>query len=247
MAQKIRSNRSDLAGRHVPEKYLEGLPPELQKRRLAELTESRDAYQRGVFHELDTDVEARKLGLVKLSGYRVVAQQRGFDVSQVADLREMAQKALRYYTKKEWPKATVNALAEGLALVYRKGLAAWQSGGHRPGATGTNWADARLASVLVGGKAAWTADKKQFALLPPEAQASVIRQLSDVYTALSSQGRQHDVAYIQKAVSNPRRLSAFYASSSIYRWPYGMEAAEQGYPKPYAPDNPINLPWGKRM
>jgi hypothetical protein len=247
MAQKIRSNRSDLAGRHVPEKYLEGLPAHLQKKRLAELTESRDAYQRGVFHELDTDVEARKLGLVKLSGYRVVAQQRGFDVSQVADLREMAQKALRYYTKKEWPKSTVNALAEGLALVYRKGLAAWQSGGHRPGATGTNWADARLASVLVGGKAAWTADKKQFALLPPEAQASVIRQLPAVYDALASQGRQHDVAYIQKAVSNPRHLSAFYAASNLYRWPYGMKADEKSYPKPYTPDNPINSRWWKKV
>lgn len=247
MTPKTKTNRTDLAGRHVPEKYLEGLPPELQKRRLAELTESRDAYDRGEFHELATDVEARKLGLVKLSGYRVVAQQRGFDVSQVSDLQDMARKAIRYYTKKAPQKSTVDALAEGLALVYRKGLAAWQSGGHRPGATGTNWADARLASVLVGGKAAWTADKKQFALLPPEAQAEVIRQLPAVYDALASQGRKHDVAYIQKAVSNPRHLSAFYAASSIYRWPYGMKADEKSYPKPYTPDNPINSRWWKKV
>jgi hypothetical protein len=243
MTPKTKTNRTDLAGRHVPEKYLEGLPPELQKQRLAELTESRDAYRKGEFHELGTDKIARKLGLVKLSAYRVVAQRRGFDISQVHDLRDMAEKALRYYLKRKPTAAEISALSEGLNLVYRKGLAAWQSGAHRPGATGRNWADARVASVLVGGKAAWTADSNQFALLPPDARAEVVRQLPELYQSLKAQGRKRDIDYIQKAATNPRHLSAFYAASSMYRWPYGYKTREEAYPKPYTPENPINSRW----
>jgi hypothetical protein len=138
------------------------------------------------------------MGLVKLSAYRVVAQQRGFDISQVSDMKDMATKALRYYGVKP-TAAVVNTLAAGLEKVYDKGLAAWKSGGHRPGATGRNWADARVASVLVGGKAAWTADRKQFAMLPPKALRAVIDQLPELYQALAAQGRQRDISYIQKA------------------------------------------------
>ena len=239
----MRNNRTDLAGRHVPEKYLEGLPPDLQRQRLAELTESRDAYNRGEFGELPTDKKARELGLVKLSAYRMVAMERGFDISQVNDLRDMATKALRYYGFTKGNKKVVDDLTSGLEKVYQKGLAAWQSGGHRPGATGQNWADARVASVLVGGKAAWTADNKQFNLLPTEVRAKVIQQLPDVYAALRAQGREHDVSYIQSAASNPKHVSAFYAASSIYRWPFGLQDNEKGYPRPYSPQNPINRPW----
>ena len=189
---------TDPQGRHIPEKYLAGLPPELRAARIKELGESRDEYGTGDFSELPTDRAARKMGLVKLSAYRVVAQQRGFDISQVSDLREMAEAALVYYGEKP-TAAKVNKLAAGLEKVYAKGLAAWKSGGHRPGATGRNWADARVASVLVGGKAAWTADSKQFGLLPRAAQQKVVAQLPEVYEALAAQGRQRDINYIQEA------------------------------------------------
>jgi hypothetical protein len=197
---KFRKNPGavDPQGRYIPEKYLAGLPPELRAARIRELGESRDEYGTGDFSELPTDRAARKMGLVKLSAYRVVAQQRGFDISQVSDMKDMATKALRYYGVKP-TAAVVNKLAAGLEKVYDKGLAAWKSGGHRPGATGRNWADARVASVLVGGKAAWTADKKQFAMLPPKALRAVIDQLPELYQALAEQGRQRDINYIQKA------------------------------------------------
>jgi len=191
-------NPTDSRGRHIPEKYLAGLPPHLRAQRIRELGESRDEYGTGDFSELDTDAIARQMGLVKLSAYRAVAIARGFDVSQVDSFEDMARKAISYYGGRS-SAATVNKLAEGLKQVYRKGLAAWKSGGHRPGATGSNWADARVASVLVGGKAAWTADKKQFALLPAAARKQVVAQLPQVYSALRQQGRMRDVSYIQSA------------------------------------------------
>ena len=41
--------------------------------------------------------------------------------------------------------------------IYRKGLAAWRSG-HRPGASQAQWGYARIKSVLLCGKAHYTAD-----------------------------------------------------------------------------------------
>jgi len=48
-----------------------------------------------------------------------------------------------------------------LAAIYRKGLAAWASGGHRPGVSQHAWAMARVKSVLSGGKAR-SVDKKEW-------------------------------------------------------------------------------------
>ena len=46
-----------------------------------------------------------------------------------------------------------NAPLSALRKIYKKGLAAWASGGHRPGASQHAWAMARVKSVLKGGKA----------------------------------------------------------------------------------------------
>ena len=203
-------NPEDVRGRHIPEKYLAGLPPHLRAQRIQELGDSRDEYGTGDFSELPTDRTARKMGLVKLSAYRQVAMARGFDISQVNSLEEMAKEALRYYGVKA-SAAQVSKLAAGLEKVYSKGLAAWKSGGHRPGASSRNWADARVASVLVGGKAAWTADKKQFNMLPAKARKAAIDQLPELYEALASQGRKNDIRYIQRssgvvAQTNPMKM-----------------------------------------
>ena len=157
---------SDPQGRLIPEKYLAGLPPELRAKRERELGESRDAYWRGDFTPPETDRIARSMGLVKLSPYRKEAMKRGFDVSQANDdLSVVAEKALKHYTGRKPSAADVQTLTEALKQVYRKGLAAWASGGHRPGASQKSWADARVASVLTGGRAAFTADKKEYAVL----------------------------------------------------------------------------------
>jgi hypothetical protein len=164
--QKRNPDGTDPQGRLIPEKYLAGLPPELRAKRERELGESRDAYWRGDFTPPETDRIARSMGLVKLSPYRKEAMKRGFDVSQANDdLSVVAEKALKHYTGRKPSAADVQTLTEALKQVYRKGLAAWASGGHRPGASQKSWADARVASVLTGGRAAFTADKKEYAVL----------------------------------------------------------------------------------
>ena len=162
VARRGSVNVRDSKGRLIPQKYLAGLSPAERKQRIKELGESRDEYGTGDYSELPTDRIARKKGLVKLSAYRQVAQQRGFDISQVDDLEDMARTALEYYGVKP-TDSQVSDLTQGLQKVYNKGLAAWKSGGHRPGAT----------------------------------RAYIVKKLSSVYKALSSQGRDKDVVSIK--------------------------------------------------
>jgi|688.fasta_scaffold360433_2 hypothetical protein len=54
-----------------------------------------------------------------------------------------------------------DAPLESLKKIYNKGLAAWASSGHRPGASQHAWARARVMSVLQGGKARQV-DKKEW-------------------------------------------------------------------------------------
>jgi len=67
----------------------------------------------------------------------------------------------------------VTVVAQELEKVFKKGLAAWQTGGHRPGASQAAWAYARVASVLVGGKAAFTADKGNVERFPAKMQEGI--------------------------------------------------------------------------
>lgn len=189
----MRRNPEDLAGRHIPERYLEGLPPALQKQRIRELTESRDAYWKGDYSELPTDRAARKMGLVKESAYTQIAKERG--IAWRGDATDMAQRVLRFYGARG-SASEVQKVAEAIQMAFKKGLAAWKSGGHRPGATAQNWAVARVNSLVVGGKAAWTADKKQFATLPAAVRKKITDSLDEVLSALHAQGRQRDVAYL---------------------------------------------------
>jgi hypothetical protein len=159
----------DLAGRFVPEKYLAGLPPQLRERRLAELTASREG--RFGYDPLPTDLEAQARGLVKRSSYIVEAERRGLE--HRGDYADTARRALRYYGAPVTEK-NVSTVAAELEKVFKKGLAAWQTGGHRPGASQSGWAYARVASVLVGGKAAHTADARNVEKFPIEMQRGIL-------------------------------------------------------------------------
>jgi Family of unknown function (DUF5824) len=165
-----KSNPTDRAGRHIPERYLAGLPPALQKQRIGELTESRDAYKRGDYSELPTDVTARKMGLVKQSKYTTEAKKRGIEYR--GDLRDMAKRVMAFYGHRA-TSGEVQQFADALRKSFSKGLAAWKSGGHRPGASPQNWAVARVNSLVVGGKTSWTADKKLFEVLPAAVRAKI--------------------------------------------------------------------------
>jgi len=153
------ANPRDLKGRSIPERYLAGLPAPVRRERVRELTESRDAYRRGDYSELPSDRIARKMGLVKKSVYSKVAEARGIEWR--GDAEDMARRVCAYYRVARTP-----AVARGITASFRKGLAAWKSGGHRPGATAQNWAVARVASLVVGGKTSVTADRNEFAAFP---------------------------------------------------------------------------------
>ena len=97
----------------------------------------------------------------------------------------MAERVLRVYSGQAAAR-DVSALAEALRQSFAKGLAAWKSGGHRPGATAQNWAVARVNSLVVGGKTSWTADKKQFSVLPAEVRMKIeASSLACRYTVFS--------------------------------------------------------------
>jgi hypothetical protein len=55
-----------------------------------------------------------------------------------------------------------NAPISALRKIYNKGLAAWSSSGHRPGASQHGWGRARVMSVLKGGPAR-KVDSKEWA------------------------------------------------------------------------------------
>ena len=168
--EEFLENPTDLAGRHVPDRYLAGLPTALQKQRIGELTQSRDDYKLGDYSELPTDRIARKMGLVKQSQYTTEAKIRGIEYR--GDLRDMAKRVMVFYGHRA-TSGEVQQFADALRKSFAKGLAAWKSGGHRPGATAQNWAVARVNSLVVGGKTSWTADKKLFEVLPAAVRAKI--------------------------------------------------------------------------
>jgi len=172
-------NPRDLKGRSIPERYLAGLPREAKRRRTLELTISRDAYRLGDFSELPTDRLARSMGLVKQSAYSKVAERRGIEWRGDAD--DMARRVCGYYGVRCTP-----AVATAITSSFNKGLAAWKSGGHRPGATGHNWAVARVASLVVGGKTSVSADRKEFASFPAPLRTAILAQIDKVVAALRS-------------------------------------------------------------
>ena len=163
----------DSKGLYIPPKYLKGLTGKKKEQRIAEIGKRREEYRRligrsdrkptkaeleYVFRPFKTDKGAKK----RPSSYTVEAERRGI----VGSNKDKADRAYRYYLKKRPTPAEVRHLAKILKKVYGKGIAAWASGGHRPGANQFNWANARVNSFLVGGKTFWTADNKLARSLP---------------------------------------------------------------------------------
>lgn len=154
----------DSQGRKIPARYLKGFKGKKRKQRIKEIEGRRDEYDEmyedgvatqdeldRVFRPFKTDKGVKK----KPSSYTVEAKRRGFTGS----IREKAKAALKYYGVSA-SKKNVDTVTKGLKKVNSKGIAAWASGGHRPGASKWNWGSARVNSVLVGGKAFFTSDNK---------------------------------------------------------------------------------------
>lgn len=154
----------DSKGRKIPARYLKGFKGKKLKQRIKEIEDRRDEYDemyedgvatkaelKKVFRPFKTDKGVKK----KPSSYTVEAKKRGFTGS----IRNKAKAALKYYGVPA-SKKNIDTVAKGLKKVNSKGIAAWASGGHRPGASKWNWGSARVNSVLVGGKAFFTSDNK---------------------------------------------------------------------------------------
>lgn len=176
----------DPAGRQIPERYLPK-EPLARARRVADLYAHRQAYRQGdtrrAFRPFSTDAGVP----TKTSTYIKLAHARGLS----GDPKAAAKAASKLYG------APVSA--DVLRTAYERGLAAWASGGHRPGASGPQWAAARVASLLVGGKAAWTADRDLFAQLPVKARRAIVARTPEVVTALKRDGRGRDAAAVLAA------------------------------------------------
>lgn len=136
--------------RKVPEKYLEGLTGEERQKRKKEIQERMESGKTGGYKELTGDDEKTKPS--KYSQTNIAARIR----------KELKGKT----SKGEF--LTVAARVSGVARsilerCYDRGMAAWATGGHRPGASQTAWAVARVYSLLSGGKTRTTADKDLWA------------------------------------------------------------------------------------
>ena len=180
---------SKKSNRGVPQRY------GTSKKRLQELAAQRRRYQMGSeeYDLLPTDRAAITAGKVKASAYTIVAKRRGLTLKG-QDFEDLARRALRYYGA----RGNAKRIATALEKSYDKGLAAWASGGHRPGASSHNWANARISSLLVGGKTYWSTDSKQAGSFPAKMHEAIEDQIEAVTDELGKQRRYKDVAYIEK-------------------------------------------------
>jgi len=74
------------------------------------------------------------------------------------------------------PKFTAKKLENILYDVYRRGSAAWASGGHRKFQTPQSWGHARVNSFLVGGKTFFTGDKDLAKKLPTKLYEAIYKE-----------------------------------------------------------------------
>jgi hypothetical protein len=128
----------------VPAKYLEGLTGQERQKRKREI--QRRMKDKQSYKELPGDKDAK----TKPSKYT--------RSSFAAKVREEIKKP----GKDEFLRAAAKVSGISKTILeecYDRGLKAWSSGGHRPGASPAAWARARVYSLATGGKTRSTADK----------------------------------------------------------------------------------------
>jgi len=183
MKQNPRANRKkkkgtrDKEGRFIPEKYLAGYRGKAREARVKELGKRRTEYQRAISKYGDEDnfpksvlkklyrpFKTDKGRKGKKSSYTEVAKERGFTGS----IANKAKVASQYYG---------GSVAQSILKEVRaRGMAAWSSGGHRPGQTSHSWGNARVNSFLVGGKTFSTSDSDLASKLPRKVQNAIKRE-----------------------------------------------------------------------
>jgi ribosomal protein S18 acetylase RimI-like enzyme len=164
----------DSKGRKIPQKYLARYKGKKLTQRKKEIEQRRDEYQkaldkygdednfpRATLQKLYRPFKTDKGVKSKRSSYTVEAKKRGFTGS----IANKAKQASKYYGG----KVSQAVLKE----VNARGMAAWASGGHRPGQTSHSWGIARVNSFLVGGKTFFTSDKDLASKLPKKVQTAI--------------------------------------------------------------------------
>ena len=132
----------------VQEKYVRGLKKSTADKRKAEIRKRMKGKRSDKPLPGDSKAKTRKSKYTKrASGIR-------------EEIRELTPKMKGKNQKDRFIAAASRATGipkRILTEVYDKGLAAWRVG-HRPGATASQWAKARIYSFLTGGKTSKTAD-----------------------------------------------------------------------------------------
>lgn len=121
----------EVAKRKLNPKYTEGLSSSVASARRKAQEKKTEQYEKGDKRAFKKDLPGDDKPAKKESKYN--------EGEGAGSLKDIAEK--------------YNAPLSALRKIYNKGLAAWASSGHRPGASQHGWARARVMSVLKGGKA----------------------------------------------------------------------------------------------
>ena len=178
--KKKKKGMRDEQGLFIPEKYYRGYKGEELEKRIKEIGDRRKLYKKIIkraekekrkltkdeYQLIYGDFETDKNFKPIKSQYTLEAMKRGI----VGTLEAKRDRASEYYGG-EIP-------LDMLEHIYKKGMGAWSSGGHRGGATKHEWAMARVNSFLVGGKTFFhpSADKKQAEELPKNVYNAIKKQ-----------------------------------------------------------------------
>lgn len=125
------------------DKYHKGMSDSTKAKRIAHFKAGKEGDAPG-------DKKARKEGMPESEHTKKFKQMFGESV-RLHENKTLKDKA----SKADAPYGVVKN-------VYEKGVAAWKTGGHRPGTTPEQWGYARVNSFLTGGKTQKTADKKEW-------------------------------------------------------------------------------------
>ena len=134
---KLLGGKVEKLPRAVPVRYLQGIPVDKYEQRLKEIAKEQ---REGTFQPLKTDKGVKTRRSKWSRQFEKVYGERPDDVKDVSRLTGVPKRILK--------------------KVYDKGLAAWSTGGHRPGASQHGWAMARVQSFVLGGPTQTGPDKK---------------------------------------------------------------------------------------
>ena len=138
----------------VPAQYVEGFEGKAFGRRVAEIQRERES---GSYEPLPSDKGVVTQRSKWSEKFEKAFGRKPYDVRDVSNLTGIPQRVLQE--------------------VYDRGLAAWSTGGHRPGASQHGWAMARVQSFVLGGPTSRGPDRDLAAKANPRDASTRFRTL----------------------------------------------------------------------